>query len=212
MPKNYVVVDKRVGRPSDGQHEHVTPRTVNCLGIPGTQFAVDEATKAGSVFDALLKDLGSDKIGLLTILAHGYFDPGPATEGIGIEFGEDDILISNVQELFSRFQGKFQSTRHGINIIGCAVAGGEVFSRPQGPLPACIADGIALCQFIADTAGTAVRASPDIQNLAAIIRSERAGHTFDGGQMVPTSTATVVDVDPGPWEGRVWNFYPRRGR
>jgi hypothetical protein len=211
MPKNYIVVDKRVGTPRDEQHEQVVPRTVNCLGIPGTQFAVDESTKAGPVFDALLKGLGSDKIGVLTILAHGYFDPGRATDGAGIQFGEDDILISNVQELFGRFLGKFQSTQHGIEIIGCAVAGGEVFSRPQ-PLRACIPDGIALCQFIADTAGTAVKASPDIQNLAHIIRSERAGHKFVDGQMTPTNTATVVDVDPGPWEGRVWNFYPRRGR
>jgi hypothetical protein len=211
MPKNYIVVDTRVGTPHDEQHERVAPRTVHCLGIPGTQFAVDEGTKAGPVFDALLKDLGSDKIGLLTILAHGYFDPGQATEGIGIEFGEDDILISNVQELFGRFHGKFQSTQRGIDIIGCAVAGGEVFSRAQ-PLRACIPDGIALCQFIADTAGTAVKASPDIQNLAQIIRTERAGHKFVGGQMTPTSTATVVDVEPGPWEGRVWNFYPHRRR
>lgn len=49
MPTNYVVVDTRVGTPRDEQHERVASRTVHCLGIPGTQFAVDEATKAGSV-------------------------------------------------------------------------------------------------------------------------------------------------------------------
>jgi hypothetical protein len=83
MPKPYVVVDKRVGRPSDEQHEHVAPRTVHCLGIPGTQFAVDGSTRAGPVFDALLKDLGSDKIGLLTILAHGYFEAAWLVKGNG---------------------------------------------------------------------------------------------------------------------------------
>ena len=204
MPKSYVVIDKRVGKLA---HGGPTPKTVTCPGLPGKPFFTDEKTDAGAVFDDLLKDLGGDRIQLLTLLAHGYYDASTSMEGLGIQFGKDDIEIGNVGRLFGRFRGRFQSKAHGIELIGCSVAGAEVFS-PAQQRRVCIAGGTALCQFIADTAGTAVRASPDVQDLAQRVKASRLGHKYVDGRMVPDEAATDVEVDPGPWEGRVWNFYP----
>jgi hypothetical protein len=195
------IADIRVGWTPEQMEANSGPTIVRFSHPQPNFYTISPSEAPGPFFDTVIKKLGSDKIEMLSIYAHGIAmeDKTGIHGGFGIELGSEDITLANADSLFRRFNGKFQSALLGIELVGCAVAE----KSKVGPAnQVSVGDGIALCEAIAAAAGTCVRASSSAQRFDEI--SQFTTSVPDRTTVVGRVSRDGVVMDPGPWEGNVW--------
>jgi hypothetical protein len=124
--------------------------------------------RAGDLFSRIKKDCGTNKISSLQILSHTFYVPESTLKspdnpqgiierlGFGIQFCKEGIHDETVAN-FAVFRGMFASQARGIELQGCGAAASSVALKTVGRLVYFrVDDGLALCQKIADAAGTGV--------------------------------------------------------
>jgi len=186
------MIDQRL-KPSASQIQLKTP--VHHTIIANAQLPL------AKVLSKAVTWLGNRKIDTLKICAHGVVITDPRTHAqlYTIDFCTEGITASSATA-FSALKGKFKGTTlPGIELIACGST-----DTAQQSSKVLIGQGIALCQAMANAAGAVVKASPDVQSVGE--------QTLRANPGDPTSMATEVVINPGPWEGRVWYFRPgKRG-
>ncbi len=169
------------------------------------------------------------KIGVLSILTHGAGIGIQINKGrtitlyVGIEFGKNIIVKKHNSyfniltkwgvysgksivecSIFKKLRGHFASKYSvGIEFLGCEAASREPF-RYSGKTYK--AFGYAMCRAIARYAETSVMASEAIQVTTPIIHSR-----IERDYSAPLGRKSVDYMyceNPGPWEGKVYIFYP----
>ena len=186
---------------SDEQAEAGSGPLLKLVHPQPTFYTMGPKDDVPDLFDRVIKDLGANQIELLSIYAHGYGerDVTGLHGGYGIELGKDHVTIDNAEKLFARFNGKFLDPQLGIELVGCEVA---ARSKVKVGNTIRIGDGVKLCQTIAGAAGACVRASSSMQAFTPI--GEFTKVVPDPSSPVGRSSQSGVEIDPGPWEGKVW--------
>lgn len=190
MSINLSVIDKRV-----------FDNRCNWDGSP-YQIVVDGQSCLSDVLAKIKSKAGQDKIGMLSILAHGYGRKGADGKeygGFGVEFCKEDITLKTAKD-FSVLRELFADTALGIELIGCGAAAQYRFKTAEGRWV--VGFGWRLCKLIAASAKTGVKASTELQKVS--IGDYYYTRRVHG---VPTKV-TVKCADAGAWEGQVWIFTP----
>ncbi len=183
--------------------------------LPQHRILVNGATTLNTFFRTVKSRLGrGNRIGTLTILCHGFAVKAFQDEkkarflkyhgGFGIEFCKETVKLANAG-VFRALRGLFASRTAGIRLVGCAAGAEEVVKIVPSGREKKRSFGKRMCWKIAASAGTGVVASTDIQSIdlnRLYIRIRR------GAIIKDVSKGTCVD--PGRWEGRVWEFTPSR--
>ena len=191
----YAVIDKRVQTGSVSKIRLTTP--VNWT------FNVDGSSGLLTVLKDIKKKAGKKKISVLTLVAHGETVRDEASGGYyyTLEFCRERVQIHTAVE-FRLLAGCFASARQvGIELLACGSQNNQDTAK-LGPAVSktLISQGIKLAQTIADTTGTVVRASPDTQKVGISVRQDRSD---------PSVLRQNAKVNPGPWDGREWYFFPK---
>lgn len=199
------IIDTRMGR------SFKTPASFDFVCGPDTPMK--------QLFADVKKKCGARKIGSLQILSHAIYVPEAtikSTEypegfierfGFGVEFCSEGIHEATADN-FSIFKGMFAAPR-GISLQGCGVAATSTVLRSVGHLHFIrIGDGAALCQKIADAAGTGVVASSDPQPGPCDVEV-RTYKVRNGGSVdIVEEKGPPEKCEAGPWVGNVWLFSP----
>ena len=191
----YAVIDKRVQTGSVSKIGLTTP--VNWT------FNVDGATGLLTVLKDIKKKTGKNKISVLTLVAHGETVQDQASGGYyyTLEFCKERVHI-HTAVAFKLLAGCFASSRQvGVELLACGSHNSPNTAK-LGPAVSktLISQGIKLAQTIADATGAVVRASPDTQKVGISVRQDRSN---------PSVLRQKATVNPGPWEGREWYFFPK---
>ena len=192
------IIDKRVGRSFD------PPLSTDIVCGP--------ATDLNDIFAQVADMAYAKKIETLLIMSHGFYnldDKGRERYGFGIELGQQNLKMGNVEAMLGRLAGRFASAGRGIELRGCGAAARSEFTVHHGGKPlVLVGDGIALCQRIADVTGTGVLASSDEQ--PGPCRVVPAGQpTRINGNVGTTPDSEMALCPVGVWEGKVWLFTPK---
>ncbi len=138
----------------------------------------------------------SKQIGILMIAAHGYSyrgTDGKVYSGFGMQLCQEDLDLKSVH-LFGTLKGLFSSKDLGIRLMGCGVAADSKVKTEAG-----IQSGFGsrLCRALAESTGTGVVASSDLQitSFGDVNRRNNMGLS----EIIPVA-------NPGCWEGKVWKF------
>lgn len=196
------IADVRIGWTEQQLASNNGPPLVKLATNPQTFYSIGPDEPVGPLFARVVKELGGDKIELLSIFAHGYVVPDAKNilhGGFGVQFGKDDIQVGNAETLFAAFKGKCPSKTVGIELVGCEVA---ARSRVVSGKTVEVGDGIDLCTRIAKGADTCVRASPSAQLFATVAEFSKMTNDPNGFMGRGSQSGTVVD--PGTWEGNTW--------
>ena len=191
------IIDSRVGKSFD------PPLPTDIVCGPRSDLEL--------VFADVLDQAFTRKIGTMIIMSHAFYetdDTGAERFGFGVELGRQNIYLHNAAALFGRFAGKFAEPKRGIELRGCGPAARSEFTATRGGAPMLrVGDGIQLCQLIADSAMTGVRASSDAQ--PGICRVVPTSRTTRSGASITTSSGDEVALcKEGVWSGNVWQFSP----
>ncbi len=201
------VADIRIGWTPEQEAAGSGPAFVRLVSRPQNFYSLGPADSVGAVFDGILKDIGSEKIEVLSIFGHGYVEKDAKNEmhgGFGMQFGKDDILVNNADALFRRFNGRFAGGTYGIELVGCRVAEQSRVKTSKGLQ---VGDGLKLCEIIARAANTNVRASPASQVFTTV--SEFSRIVNDPSAPLGRASRQGEEVDPGAWEGNTWVIGPK---
>ncbi|HZF32401.1 MAG TPA: hypothetical protein VE914_01225 [Candidatus Angelobacter sp.] len=183
-------------------------------------FACGAETRMNDLFAEIKKKCGARKIGSLQILSHAIYEPESTIKspenkegiierfGFGVSFCSEGINEGTAGN-FSAFRGMFASAR-GIFLQGCGVAATSTALKGVGHLHFVkVGDGAALCQKIADAAGTGVVASSDPQPGPCDVETRtykvRSGYDVK----IIEETGPPMNCEAGPWNGNVWLFSPK---
>ena len=183
-------------------------------------FVCGPETEMTKLFADIKKRCGAKKIASLQILSHAFYvpestikskeNPDGAIErfGFGVQFCSEGINEETAGN-FSAFRGMFASAR-GISLQGCAVAATSTVIKTVGHFHFVrIGDGAALCQKIADAAGTGVVASSDPQPGPCDVEF-RTYKVRNGAKVeMIEEKSPPMNCEAGPWSGNVWLFTPK---
>jgi hypothetical protein len=179
-------------------------------GDPDKRLRVDENIKLDSFLDTVKSRLRGRKLGVLSILAHGfgvleYPDRAKKGEpkihgGFGIEFCEENLLLTTVEQ-FKKLKGVFSNRDLGIILMGCAAAAEDRFLVAPGTKEYKTGFGKQLCSKLAAVTDTGVMASESLQE-AKVDTSPR---TYRWGNDIQ-EVASCVEF-PG-WKGTLLVFSP----
>jgi hypothetical protein len=200
-------------------------------GDPDRRIRVDEATPLDSFLEtvkSLIKSKAAKerclyKIGVLSILAHGYghceYTDAKAYRdakesctanqkgvkelhgGFGIEFCRDDIKLDTVEK-FKALNGLFNSQEDvGIKLMGCGAAAESLFHIYSNSAQVERGFGQTLCKKLAEVTGTCVMASEDLQQ--AVIELDQKTYRWGSDVRTVPSCARFGDLT-----GQVWIFRP----
>ncbi len=194
MPGTVVirVIDERVGR--------------NFVAPTANDHLCTATTALKPFFEGIVAKLGSDKIALLLLMTHAFYNVDPSDGGhrygFGVELGAEG-LHNGALDVLSPLVGKF-APRAVIELRGCGVAVKSVITTPRMK----VGNGIALCQEIADLTRAIVIASSDEQPGTCekvIMETTKRG---PNGYFVTETATTVEKCAIGDWTGQVWHFTP----
>lgn len=179
-------------------------------GDPNRRILVDGATPLDSFLQTVKARVGNNKIGVLSILAHGFGEyaykdsekkvKGTLHAGFGIEFGSDNIVMATV-ERFKALKGLFSSAGVGIKLLGCGAAAQYRFPVTPSRMEYKQGFGKDLCKKLAEITGASVMASDALQQ----VEIDESPKTYRWGGDIQTITSCARF---GNWEGQVWVFSP----
>jgi hypothetical protein len=193
-------------------------------GDPERRIRVDQDTPLDSFLESVkrllknksTKDRAAYKIGVLTILAHGYgrceyknakaYAKGSCTikqvhAGFGIKFCKDDINLQTVEK-FKLLNGLFKNEDDiGIKLLSCGAAAEERFHVFPNSADVEQGFGKRLCKRLAAVTGTCVMASEAIQEVD--IDPNKRTYRWGADVQTVSSCARFKGLI-----GQVWIFHP----
>lgn len=179
-------------------------------GDPNRRILVDGTTPLDAFLQTVKSRVGNNKIGVLSILAHGFGEyaykdskkkvHAAIHPGFGIEFGSDNIVMSTV-ERFKALKGLFSSEGVGIKLMGCGAAAQYRFRVTPTGAEYKQGFGKALCKKLAEITGASVMGSDALQD----VEIDENPKTYRWGGDIQTINSCARF---GNWEGQVWVFSP----
>jgi hypothetical protein len=176
---------------------------------------LDRAVAPGEDLAKVFKDIADtlskarNRIERLVLYCHAYSSGGEFTVFLGNVGGRPGFRAADVPKLFAPLKGRFANTGRGIEIQACNVASNQGADPSKVPT---VGSGAALCQAIANAAGTGVLAADRDQpgtcfktEIVEVRRNER------GLPQEYVTPGPVVDCQADVWSGQVWLFSPKGG-
>jgi len=186
-------------------------------GDPNRRLLVDGNTPLDQFLATLKSRVGGNRIGVLSILAHGWGEweyqdkekkrPKTIHGGFGVEFCKDTIpgiepgVTLQTVDRFKELYGLFSSREVGIKLKGCEAAAEYRFRVAPNSSEFKTGFGKKLCGRLATVTGASVMASDHLQD----VKIDDTARTYRWANDIRTIKSCVSF---GEWEGSVWIFRP----